>query len=301
MLDLKLPVVSPVMALSSVYDPSALCVAQTSSCRSRYGGGCGTRMQPGSLRKQLSRSFIPLYASGSKNKSTGCCTAASSSEAANQQAASKNSDEYNQVMKRQMKNPYEYHHELGMFYTRITEKLLIGSQPQSKDDIEQLFFVEGVGSLVNLQQDHDIAYWGIDINPIMERCDQLGVRYYRIPARDFDPHSLRAALPQMVAAIANSISNGKTVYVHCTAGLGRAPAAAIAYLFWFEGMTLDEAYEFVTSKRPCGPKREAIRGATYDLAKNSDQQPPFEELPDFAFNNVAQWERQLIQDRVRPL
>ena len=25
---------------------------------------------------------------------------------------------------------------------------------------------------------------------------------------------------------------GKRVYVHCTAGLGRAPAACIAYLYW---------------------------------------------------------------------
>lgn len=205
------------------------------------------------------------------------------------------------MMQRQMKNPYEYHHELGMYYTRITEKLVIGSQPQSPNDIEQLFHGEGVASIVNLQQDHDIAYWGMDIGPIMQRCQELGIQYHRVPAIDFDPHSLRAALPRMVAAIASSISGGKTVYVHCTAGLGRAPAAAIAYLFWFGGMTLDEAYEFVTSKRPCGPKREAIRGATYDLAKNSDQQPPFEELPDFAFNNVADWERQLIQDRVRSM
>lgn len=30
------------------------------------------------------------------------------------------------------------------------------------------------------------------------------------------------------------------VYVHCTAGLGRAPAVCIAYMFWFEDMGLDE-------------------------------------------------------------
>lgn len=30
------------------------------------------------------------------------------------------------------------------------------------------------------------------------------------------------------------------VYVHCTAGLGRAPAVVIAYLFWFKDMGLDE-------------------------------------------------------------
>ena len=29
-----------------------------------------------------------------------------------------------------------------------------------------------------------------------------------------------------------ALGTGKRVYVHCTAGLGRAPAACIAYLFW---------------------------------------------------------------------
>lgn len=45
------------------------------------------------------------------------------------------------------------------------------------------------------------------------------------------------------------------MYVHCTAGLGRSPAVAIASLYWFGGMQLDEAYKFLTQIRPCGPKR----------------------------------------------
>lgn len=55
-------------------------------------------------------------------------------------------------------------------------------------------------------------------------------------AVDFDPHSLRNFLPRMVAVIEHNVSEGRTVYVHCTAGLGRAPASAIAYLFWFHDM-----------------------------------------------------------------
>ena len=40
------------------------------------------------------------------------------------------------------------------------------------------------------------------------------------------------------------------VYVHCTAGLGRAPAVIIAYLFWFKDLGLDEVKP-VTSKLTC--------------------------------------------------
>eukprot|EP00270_Netrium_digitus_P019706 TRINITY_DN7840_c1_g1_i1.p2 TRINITY_DN7840_c1_g1~~TRINITY_DN7840_c1_g1_i1.p2 ORF type:complete len:128 (+),score=24.03 TRINITY_DN7840_c1_g1_i1:81-464(+) len=122
-----------------------------------------------------------------------------------------------------------------------------------------------------------------------------------LQARDFDPNSLRHELPRMVAVIDRYISQDKTVFVHCTAGLGRAPAAAIAYMFWFMNLDMWMAYNELTRLRPCGPKKEAIRGATYDLAKNSPWQPAFEHLPDFAFTDVAPWERELIRNRVRSL
>jgi len=33
------------------------------------------------------------------------------------------------------------------------------------------------------------------------------------------------------------------VYIHCTAGLGRAPAACIAWMYWFGNRQLDEVRE----------------------------------------------------------
>jgi protein-tyrosine phosphatase len=46
-------------------------------------------------------------------------------------------------------------------------------------------------------------------------------------------------LPKAVSSLEWAISEGKgRVYVHCTAGLGRAPAVAIAYLFWFSDMNV---------------------------------------------------------------
>ena len=123
------------------------------------------------------------------------------------------------------------------------------------------------------------------------------------------------------------MSEGKgRVYVHCTAGLGRAPAVSIAYMYWFCDMNvsfkkksystslprkffndlilcvskqLNIAYDTLVSKRPCGPNKGAIRGATYDLAKNDPWKEPFENLPENAFEDIADWERKLIQERVR--
>lgn len=211
-------------------------------------------------------------------------------------------EEYNIAMKRMMRNPYEYHHDLGMNYTLITDHLIVGSQPQKSEDIDHLKKEEGVAYILNLQQDKDVEYWGIDLQSIIRRCCELEIRHMRRPAKDFDPDSLRNALPEAVSSLEWAISEGKgRVYVHCTAGLGRAPAVAIAYLFWFCGMNLNEAYDMLTSKRPCGPNKRAIRGATYDLAKNDPWKEPFESLPEYAFEDIADWERNMIQNRVRSL
>ena len=66
----------------------------------------------------------------------------------------------------------------------------------------------------------------------------IGTNSSLVQARDFDPNSLREELPKAVCGLQRAISEGKTVYVHCTAGLGRAPAVVIAYLFWFHGMNV---------------------------------------------------------------
>ncbi|XP_072073881.1 uncharacterized protein [Arachis hypogaea] len=78
-------------------------------------------------------------------------------------AASKSKDgmeDYNFAMKRMMRNPYEYHHDLGLNYTLITDNLIVGSQPQKHEDIDHLRKEEGVTYILNLQQDKDVEYWG---------------------------------------------------------------------------------------------------------------------------------------------
>jgi protein-tyrosine phosphatase len=43
------------------------------------------------------------------------------------------------------------------------------------------------------------------------------------------------------------------VYLHCNAGLNRAPTLAIAYLRAHGGMSLNEALAHVKRRRSCGP------------------------------------------------
>ncbi|GMP61373.1 hypothetical protein CsSME_00023868 [Camellia sinensis var. sinensis] len=90
-------------------------------------------------------------------------------------------EEYNIAMKKMMRNPYEYHHDLGMNYTLITDKLIVGSQPQKPEDIDHLKREEDVAYILNLQQDRDIEYWEIDLKSIIKRCRDLEIRHMRRP------------------------------------------------------------------------------------------------------------------------
>eukprot|EP00249_Psilotum_nudum_P011051 c22940_g1_i1 orf=86-667(+) len=185
----------------------------------------------------------------------------------------------------------------GINYTRILDNLLVGSQLRCQDDIDHLFYGEGVTAILNLQQDRDVQYTEIDFSSIARRCEALGILYIRRAVRDFDPISIRRELPKAVSSLERVLSDGKTAYVHCTAGFGRSPTVVVAYLFWFTQMDIDAAYNLVISKRCCEPDKEAIQGATYDLVNNNSSF--FEQ--DNALRNVASHESQFIQDSIRSL
>lgn len=69
----------------------------------------------------------------------------------------------------------------GMNYNLITDNLIVGSQPQKPEDIDHLKQEENVAYILNLQQDKDVEYWGIDLQSIIKRCKELGIRHMRRP------------------------------------------------------------------------------------------------------------------------
>ncbi|KAL3161748.1 hypothetical protein ABBQ38_008843 [Trebouxia sp. C0009 RCD-2024] len=211
------------------------------------------------------------------------------------------SDAYNEKMKQAMgwqdADPYQYHYDRGLYYHEIIPNLLCGSQPRNVADVAELEAEVGVTTVINLQQDADFQHWGVDFGAVHQKAQELGINLIRRPAQDFDPHSLRHMLPSAVNSVYHALDNKQRVYVHCTAGLGRAPAVIIAYLFWFKDMGLDEAYKHLTDIRPCGPKRDAIRGATFDLCSGRPAHE-FDHLDSNAFSGMSQHERDRLRHRV---
>ena len=54
--------------------------------------------------------------------------------------------------------------------------------------------------------------------------------------------------------------------------MGRAPAVALAYMWWVQGQHLEEARDLLLSKRACHPKLFAIREAATDILFGGEPQ-----------------------------
>ena len=187
-------------------------------------------------------------------------------------------DKYNEAMKAYSASPFEYQHEKGLYYHQITDSILVGTQPWEKGSIIYLEEKENVTVLFNTQEDGNFEYWKVNIGEREEEAKKAGVRLHRQPIVDFSFDSLREQLPEAASEFDRLMnrSDEEVIYCHCTAGMGRSPAVVIAYLYWTDDRfeSLDAAYEFLTSKRPCGPKKEAIRQATVDILESEGDSLP---------------------------
>lgn len=190
--------------------------------------------------------------------------------AADAKDAAETSAKYSETMKKQMGSSLIYKHEDGMNFAKCFERIIVGSCLQSPADVDTLKS-EGVGVVFCLQEDKDMAHFKLDLAPILARAAELDVKHVRHPIRDFDPLSLRRQVPDAVRCLATEMAARPEalVYIHCTAGLGRAPATALAYMFMIEGMDLDEAYRQLYQVRRCHPQLQMVRAAVCDLLSGS--------------------------------
>lgn len=69
------------------------------------------------------------------------------------------------------------------------------------------------------------------------------------------------------------LAAGHSEYLHCTAGGGRSPTVAIAYLYRCRSWKLDEAWAHVTDRRRCSPNLEAILAADWGHANEEAARP----------------------------
>jgi protein-tyrosine phosphatase len=149
-----------------------------------------------------------------------------------------------------------------MDYHPILSKLFVGSYPGSASDIEILKRQAAISAVLNLQTDDDMQHFNLDWNSLATHYQTCRIHPCRVPVRDLDPVDLQDKLPACVSALNELMESGHTVYLHCSAGAGRSPTVAVAYLSWCCGWDLDAAVAHVTQCRCCLPNIDAIRFAT---------------------------------------
>ena len=119
--------------------------------------------------------------------------------------------------------------------SEITPQLHVGGQYRRRG--WQRLAARGITAVVNLRAEFDDA--AADIAP---------GRYLHMPTVDDAPPTL-AQLREGAAFIAEEIAQGGGVYIHCGAGVGRAPTMAAAYLA-STGLMPDEAWARIRAVRP---------------------------------------------------
>jgi protein-tyrosine phosphatase len=150
-----------------------------------------------------------------------------------------------------------------MEYAQVTSRLYVGSHPQSIDDIELLERVLAITAIVNLQTNEDMVAAKLNWQPLETHYRTCPVRLYRLPMKE-EQGVLREKLLACVDTLGQLLAAGHTVYLHCTAGIGRSPTVAVGHLYCHLGWELDAAVRYVKQIRQCSPHIEALRRAIVD-------------------------------------
>ena len=128
------------------------------------------------------------------------------------------------------------------------KKIYIGPYPQKFSDFEEIA-KENITAILNLQTDKDLKSRQIDNPAQVKECKSLGIDLVRFPIEDFDQVDLEKKLKGAGDKLKELLDSGKSVYVHCTAGMSRAAATVIIYLVLYDDFTVDSATEFVKKHR----------------------------------------------------
>ncbi|KAL4430504.1 hypothetical protein ABPG74_005429 [Tetrahymena malaccensis] len=162
--------------------------------------------------------------------------------------------------------------DFSLSFDNISDYLYIGPYISNNiSDIKQLKQF-GIDTVLSLQTDDDMQRRSVDKNYLKEQYKKNGIEYYNIPIKDksfqdFYHKGLRA-----VEKLNTLLKNQKrTVYLHCTGGISRAPQTAILYLSLYKNYSLKNATKFVCNKREAAFPDEQLMHQVYNNIFENNQ------------------------------
>ena len=140
-------------------------------------------------------------------------------------------------------------------FSRVTPLVYVG--PQFRKSGRSMLQQEGFKHLVNLRFGFDDAEHGLELES-----------YCHLPTVDETAISAEH-LKRGIKFIHDAVERGEKVYIHCSAGVGRAPTLVAAY-FISQGMALADALSLVKRVRPfiniMPPQMEQLRALETERA-----------------------------------
>ena len=132
------------------------------------------------------------------------------------------------------KSGYTYEQNLDDCYARLKPYLLVGSEDlaTAKEKLQSL----GVTHIINLA-----TYVP---NKFPEDFEYLRIEIYDMPDMDLMKH-----FEKIIDFIEAARSSNGSVYVHCNAGISRAPSSCMAYLMWKDQVKRITAYDYIRGRR----------------------------------------------------
>jgi atypical dual specificity phosphatase len=152
----------------------------------------------------------------------------------------------------------------------VRDDVFVGSCPRSASDIDAIQAGTGATAILSVQCDDCRSALRIDFDEHMRKAARCGLVLRNTPMRDFDVADQRRHLTDAVVGLTRLLGDGHRVYVHCTAGINRAPLTVLGFFTFVEGLAHDEALALIRAGRPqAEPYWEAWRGCRSDLVEQN--------------------------------
>lgn len=153
-------------------------------------------------------------------------------------------------------------------WDRVRDDIVIGSCPRTATDIDEIQAGTAATAILSVQCDDCRSALRIDLDEHMRHADRRGLVLRNTPMRDFDVEDQRRHLVDAVVGLTRLLRAGHRVYVHCTAGINRAPLTVLGFFTFVEGLHHDAALALIHAGRPqAEPYWDAWHGCRSDLVE----------------------------------
>ena len=150
----------------------------------------------------------------------------------------------------------------------IQDKLWVGSYVRPED--VRLLYQLRITTVLSMQSDQDLESYNVSPRKLLKAYALAEIELHRIPTPDFDKSALAANLLHCVERLEAAMAPPwSKVYLHCSAGINRGPTVAAAYLIKNHGLSAQEAYDYVLTRRHCNPYLDILEA--YEASFADDQ------------------------------